>query len=279
MALENRYIINYDIKTNTVTNAKFKQGDVDSSVLEIHLFDNGSIVNITGETIEFRFLKPDETVVYQDSTSGVTVLDAINGKIECVLKSNTLACAGEVICEIHRTKDGKILTTPRFVFTVEESISGDGVVSENYIGTIETISIQHTSIMKKQFDIWKWQNAIHDNSFENLIIDILMDESGIDKAKSTEYIYKDYTLQTKSTSTIVWNVFASDTIPTSVYVCCDYSGTVPTLSVSRDGGTTYTNCTLDTIVDISSQPSGSNIVLKVTLTGDCIINAVGCGWL
>lgn len=135
--MENRYIANYDIKQKCITYIKFKQGDVDSAVLEVHLTDNGEVIDITGETIEFRFSKPDNTVVYQDSSTGVTILDETGGKIECVLKSNTLAKPGNVKCEIHRAKDGKELTTSSFYFIVESSIGESGVLSTNYIKLID----------------------------------------------------------------------------------------------------------------------------------------------
>lgn len=135
--MENRYKINYDIKQRCVTNAKFKQGDIDSSILDVTLFDNGTVIDITGEAIEFRFLKPDNTVVFQDSTSGVSILNAAQGQIQCILRAQTLAVSGQVKCEIHRTKDGKELTTPSFYFTVDASIGADGVISTNYISSIE----------------------------------------------------------------------------------------------------------------------------------------------
>lgn len=135
--MENRYKISYDIKNRCVNNIKFKQGDTDSSVIEVSLIDNSLPLNITGEVIEFRFLKNDKTIVYQDITSGVTIIDALTGKVECVLTNQTLAYPGIVRCEIHRSKDGKGLTTPAFNFTVESSIGEDGILSINYIGTIK----------------------------------------------------------------------------------------------------------------------------------------------
>jgi hypothetical protein len=137
VGVENRYKLAYDLKQRVITNIRFKQGDIDSSVIEVTLVDNGLAVDITGEIIEFRFMKPDRTVVYQDFTMGVSILDGPTGKIECVLKSNTLAAVGVEKCEIHRAKDGKELTTPSFDFVVESSIGGDGILSTNYISSIE----------------------------------------------------------------------------------------------------------------------------------------------
>jgi hypothetical protein len=46
--MENRYKISFDLKTKAVTDIKFKQGDVDTSILEFTLFDDGLIIDITG---------------------------------------------------------------------------------------------------------------------------------------------------------------------------------------------------------------------------------------
>ena len=139
--MENRYKINYDIKTNNVCNINFKQGDTGSSVIEMHLKDNGLAINILNEAIEFRFLKADKTKVFQAIGTGVTIIDATNGIVECVLMTNTLASTGDVKCEVYRKKNGISLTTPSFNFKVIEVIGEDGLLSTNYIGSIEAFLI------------------------------------------------------------------------------------------------------------------------------------------
>jgi hypothetical protein len=139
--MEDRYILNYDLKSKRVSDIRFKQGNVDTSVLEVTLFDNGLVTDITGEIIEFRFAKPDNTVVYQDADSGVSILDVINGKVQCILRSNTLTSPGIVKCEIHRSKAGKELTTPTFNFVVQASIGQSNMFSTNYISSIENALI------------------------------------------------------------------------------------------------------------------------------------------
>ena len=138
--MENRYIITLDMKNRMNDTLKFKQGDTDSSVLEINLLDDGSSVDISGQIIEFNFLKPDNTIVIQDSTTGVTILEALTGKFQCLLKTNTLASPGIVKCEISFKSGIKILSMETFNINVEEGIgSGDGVLSTNYISSIETL--------------------------------------------------------------------------------------------------------------------------------------------
>jgi len=136
--MENRYKINYDIKQRIVSNVRFKQGDIDSSVLDVMLFDGGLPVVITGEVIEFRFFKADKTIVFQDISTGVTIVDGAKGNVQCVLMSNTLASPGDTKVEIHRSLAGKQLTTPSFVFKVDSSIGEGGVASTNYISSIDS---------------------------------------------------------------------------------------------------------------------------------------------
>lgn len=64
-----------------------------------------------------------------------------------------------------------------------------------------------------------------------------------------------------------------------IYILADYegSGTVK-LEVSRNNGSSYTTVTNDAITNISSQSSGSTMILKVTLTGQVVFKNVfwGC---
>lgn len=153
--MENRYKISYDIKQKNIVNISFMQGDVDTSVIEIQLFDNGQVVDITGETIEFRFLKPDNTIVVQDSTTGVNIIDAEQGIFECILMANTLAIPGSVRTEIVRKKNGFILTCPTFYFFVKSSI-GNITLSSNYIASIENKMIE-----------WQLNEDLRQEIFEN----------------------------------------------------------------------------------------------------------------
>lgn len=50
-----------------------------------------------------------------------------------------------------------------------------------------------------------------------------------------------------------------------------------TYEISRNSGTTFTTCTKDSLTDITSQPSGNNLVLRVTITGEAELNAVAWG--
>lgn len=106
---------------------------------------------------------------------------------------------------------------------------------------------------------------------------------GVDTiAVSLDYYYQcnDTTDATGASSgTVIWDAVACDDVPTKALVEADdyYDTGSVTYYISRDGGTTWTECQNDTLTDISSQPSGSSVVLKAVMTGDAYISAVGYG--
>jgi len=136
--IQNRIIVNMDLNLRAVTSAKFMQGNVDSSVLECHISNGVKVVDITGESIVFKFEKKDGTHCYQDVASGVTTRsDLGENVVECVLMANTISCPGTVICEIFRTLNGDTNSLPKFLFAVESSME-QGILSSNYIASIDT---------------------------------------------------------------------------------------------------------------------------------------------
>lgn len=137
MGLANRYILRYNVQKRVGFDIRFGQGDIDAPVMQLTLLAGAIPIDLTGAVVEFRFLKPDETIVYQDSSTGVSIVDAANGIIECALMAQTLAVVGKVLCEIHIALNGDMLTIPGFEFEVEETIDGSGVVSENYLSRLE----------------------------------------------------------------------------------------------------------------------------------------------
>jgi len=100
-------------------------------VLEFTICNQGQVVDLTDQTISISFLKSDGTLVIQDFSSGVSILDATTGNMQCILTSQTLAVVGIVNAEIAFTDaTGKRLSTAQFKFNVTESLgSGDEIVS------------------------------------------------------------------------------------------------------------------------------------------------------
>ena len=80
-------------------------------------------------------------------------------------------------------------------------------------------------------------------------------------------------------STVIWNaVTASATVNKAVIEAIKTLGTgTITYYISRNGGTTFTQCTEDAVTDISAQPSGTNIVVKAVITGNAELSAIAWG--
>ena len=144
-------------------------------------------------------------------------------------------------------------------------------------------------------------------SFKDGMIDAYMSEAGVDTSASTNETYNaagDYYSGNESNMTLLSNAFTAQTAPTTARIILDeYTSTgSSTLNTdikayaSRDNGTTYTQITLasqGTIetnhrllsgsVDISGQPSGTNMKYKIetlnqSLTKETRVYGTSMAW-
>jgi len=77
-------------------------------------------------------------------------------------------------------------------------------------------------------------------------------------------------------ATVVSNAFSEPVAPTEAIVIADETlntGTI-TYYVSRDNGTTWTQCPKETVANISSQPSGTQLRWKAVITNDAELNSI-----
>ena len=112
-----------DIKRNRKTEEfEVVQNDYESNILNIAIVEDFEPYNLTGLSVEIAFAKGDGTTVLQDEQNGVTIINAIEGKITCTLKTNTIAAAGKVSAEVRILQENKLLTTTRFNFFVRRAI-------------------------------------------------------------------------------------------------------------------------------------------------------------
>lgn len=136
--MERRIIVNLDLKFNINNSGTFVQGDTDTDVLEVHLTDKHNPVDITGQDVQFWFQKSDNTVVEQDSTCGVSVIDAAKGIVQCTLNGDTLTSAGKLQVSVVFCKDNKTLSTVAFALNVEQGInSGEVIIITNEISILD----------------------------------------------------------------------------------------------------------------------------------------------
>lgn len=165
----------------------------------------------------------------------------------------------------------------------EDGVTDDNALALNNIelglDNAKTEINSLSNIVKKEKSLMLWKQLVLDNMLSKMIMETLLDNSNINLA-STGYIYNSYSLMTSSTANVLFNAYLNDVVPTQAYVSADCvlgTGSI-VFSISRNGGVTYTECPLNTLVDISTQSSGMSIVLRVVITGGAILNAVGYGW-
>jgi len=143
--LQDKCVIDYNLYTQQATNIKFQQGNTNISEIEITLYEkDGDKANITGEEIEFRFIKPGGLKVFQDFEHGVKIVDPLKGVVNCRLLNEVLQVTGLGQCEVYRKLGDEELTMPSFNFIVNGTI-GAGSLSTNYISSIESKIVEWQS--------------------------------------------------------------------------------------------------------------------------------------
>lgn len=97
--------------------------------------------------------------------------------------------------------------------------------------------------------------------------------------------FTDTNAQSQATPmTLISDTLSADSTPTKMFAISNetiVNGSV-TYYVSRDGGTTWTEASKDTLIDVTTQPSGTSCKLKAVTTyvtdGDIKINAWALGY-
>ena len=83
-------------------------------------------------------------------------------------------------------------------------------------------------------------------------------------------------LAAAGSATVVSVAWTEPVVPTQVMIIPSEvlnTGTI-TYSISRDNGITWTVCPGSTVVDISAQPSGTQVRWKAVLTNDSKLSAI-----
>lgn len=127
------------------------QGDSYSNVLNITLVDGLHSYDLTGTTVEIVFSKSDGTTVQQ---TDITIINESRGRIQCILKTNTIASPGKVIAEV-RVLDGDVLlTSTRFEFYVRRSLINDETIeSTNEFPLLTQLIAETNDLIERVGDI------------------------------------------------------------------------------------------------------------------------------
>ncbi|OGW69577.1 MAG: hypothetical protein A2036_04300 [Omnitrophica bacterium GWA2_50_21] len=86
----------------------------------------------------------------------------------------------------------------------------------------------------------------------------------------------EYSGNSSAQGTVISNVYSESSAPTEAMIIADETlntGSI-TYYVSRDNGTTWTQCTKETITSISGQSSGTQVKWKAVINGDAELNAI-----
>lgn len=101
------------------------QGDSFSNVLNISLVNGLNPYDLTGTNVEIVFSKSDGTTVQQ---TDIAIINELQGRIQCVLKTNTIASPGKIIAEVRVLEGETLLTSTRFEFYVRRSLMNDETI-------------------------------------------------------------------------------------------------------------------------------------------------------
>ncbi|HDR7795306.1 TPA: BppU family phage baseplate upper protein [Bacillus luti] len=121
-----------EVSTNEI---RFSQGDKNSAKLLLNITNEGQELDLSQATaVRITFEKQDKTIVFQQDCQPI---NAMKGKYQIVLKTQTLAVIGNVYGQVTIFEDDdREIDSQMFVFTVKRSLSGDDAIESTNEFTI-----------------------------------------------------------------------------------------------------------------------------------------------
>ena len=131
----------YEVTVDTMRDSivpqdmRYSQNDLNSAKILINVNHNGNEEDFSEASVRASFEKADKKIVYQDCQP----INAMKGKYQVLLTTQTLTCVGIVTVNIHiYLPNSKKVETRLFTFEVVESKMGDEVIkSTNEFGIIQ----------------------------------------------------------------------------------------------------------------------------------------------
>lgn len=140
-------------KHNKIDYIEVVTGDSFSNVLNISLIDGIYPYDLTNTSVEIVFSKSDGTTVQQ---TDIAVINSAQGRIQCILKTNTIAVPGKVVAEVRILEGETLLTSTRFEFYVRKSLINDETVeSSNEFGTLQQVVLDYNDAIERVNQIEK----------------------------------------------------------------------------------------------------------------------------
>lgn len=121
------------------------QGEANTRVLEVSLYDNGVAWNIPGgAVVDLAYQKPDGTKgIYGHLPDGSPAITFSGNVLTAILAPQVLTCPGSIRAAFVFTKEGaEVLATFPFTITVEANPAADAVRSEDYYDPIDLRDLQ-----------------------------------------------------------------------------------------------------------------------------------------
>lgn len=122
------YDINVDLVTDASTTCaiRFSQNDRNSAKLLLTMTNKGAELDLSqAKSVRMSFKKPDGTRVFQNDCQPI---NALKGKYQILLKTQTLTSVGNVIAQIHIEEEDRTIDSQKFFFVVNESLASDGAI-------------------------------------------------------------------------------------------------------------------------------------------------------
>lgn len=120
-----------EISTNEI---RFSQGDENSAKLVLNLTNQGQELDLSKATaVRITFEKSDGKTVFQQDCQ---VINAMKGKYQIVLKTQTLAVIGNVYGQVQIIEGDQKIDSQVFVFTVKRSLSSNQAIESKNEFTI-----------------------------------------------------------------------------------------------------------------------------------------------
>ena len=121
-----------EVSTNEI---RFSQGDKNSAKLVLNITNEGQELDLSQATaVRITFEKQDGKIIFQQDCQPI---NAMKGKYQIVLKTQTLAVIGNVLGQVTIFEDDdREIDSQMFVFTVKRSLSGDDTIESTNDFTI-----------------------------------------------------------------------------------------------------------------------------------------------